>query len=542
MILMTICTICWNEFKWRPNLQVCSNECKLERRRQQYKERVDSKPKEMRICKKCGMEYPVRMGKHTMCLKCLEWTKRGKEKNKIRKCQFCWKRFPERMWWNKFCSEECKIANYNKTRREKNAKNKDTIRLCKRCWRPFIYKGNKIFCWKCSFCKECNKPLLIPHYIFCSIKCSAVWNWKHNYTKMNKNRVEWQIPLTVFDKKSGRSKLCAWARSVYKRDWYKCRICQCKDWINAHHILNVRGYPSQMYNLDNWITLCHNCHHELHNTCGRRWAIDSREYLKGKWIKINLNNSLSNIEIDSLINSLIEKGWWVSTGLVCDKEFCELDNHIHLFPWDYNNNALINRLSHLNWETKRVYHTKVVSISNPLAQEFYEANHTQWRWEINLSYALEKDWVIYACMSFTQKKGIHTLTRFATKSWYRIGHWASKLFKQYISDFNPDYVVSYSDITKTNWGVYDALGFEMEWFCGKSYWWVDQITLKPYRRRACQKQNMHRLPNFDHKYKYLENKRDSFWQQTEKELMETHWYFKVYDAWMRRHVWHKKSS
>ena len=33
---------------------------------------------------------------------------------------------------------------------------------------------------------------------------------------------------------------------------------------------------------------------------------------------------------------------------------------------------------------------------------------------------------------------------------------------------------------------------------------------------------MHKLPSFDHKYKYLEHKKDPFWQQTEKELMETH--------------------
>ena len=128
------------------------------------------------------------------------------------------------------------------------------------------------------------------------------------------------------------------------------------------------------------------------------------------------------------------------------------------------------------------------------------------------------------------------LNRFCSKCWYYIAHWAEKLFKKFLEDYKPDHVISFSDITKHSWWLYNALWFEMTEIQEPSYRRVNLKTWTPYRRRDCQKQRMHRLPWFDNNYKYLEHKEDDFRKQTEAQLMESHWYVRVFDAWMRKHV------
>ena len=55
-----------------------------------------------------------------------------------------------------------------------------------------------------------------------------------------------------------------WRLNVYKRDNYKCRICNedCSGRIIAHHILGWSKYPELRYDVNNGITLCQ-AHHPL---------------------------------------------------------------------------------------------------------------------------------------------------------------------------------------------------------------------------------------------------------------------------------------
>ena len=49
-----------------------------------------------------------------------------------------------------------------------------------------------------------------------------------------------------------------WRLNVYKRDNYKCRLCNkdCSGRINAHHILSWSQFPELRYEVNNGITLC----------------------------------------------------------------------------------------------------------------------------------------------------------------------------------------------------------------------------------------------------------------------------------------------
>lgn len=55
-----------------------------------------------------------------------------------------------------------------------------------------------------------------------------------------------------------------WSRTVKKRDGYKCTKCGNRKQLHAHHIKSFRKDTELRYDVDNGITLCKDCHWNLH--------------------------------------------------------------------------------------------------------------------------------------------------------------------------------------------------------------------------------------------------------------------------------------
>jgi len=95
---------------------------------------------------------------------------------------------------------------------------------------------------------------------------NPMWNC---YGESNPN---WNGGTTKINKLIRNSKqYTKWRDSVYKRDNYTCQNCgaRCGNGkrinLNAHHIKEFSKYPLLIFDIDNGITLCENCHREVHN-------------------------------------------------------------------------------------------------------------------------------------------------------------------------------------------------------------------------------------------------------------------------------------
>lgn len=51
-----------------------------------------------------------------------------------------------------------------------------------------------------------------------------------------------------------------WRKAVLERDKYYCRICHSQDRLEVHHIKRFATHPDIRWNIDNGLTLCHDCH------------------------------------------------------------------------------------------------------------------------------------------------------------------------------------------------------------------------------------------------------------------------------------------
>lgn len=97
---------------------------------------------------------------------------------------------------------------------------------------------------------------------------------------------------------------------------------------------------------------------------------------------------------------------------------------------------------------------------------------------------------------------------------------ASKLFKHFIDNYQPQRIRSFSDRAHTRGTLYSTLGFKYVHSSEPSYVWIDSFTDIAYNRVNAQKQN---IKSFLHDDNIDLNK-------SEKQIMEEHGFLRMYDC------------
>ena len=178
--------------------------------------------------------------------------------------------------------------------------------------------------------------------------------------------------------------------------------------------------------------------------------------------------------------------------------------------------------------SKRIYARNCNIAKLVSTREFLNENHLQGWCQSSYNYALEYDGDIVALMTFGKsrfKKDEIELLRYCCKKDVNVIGGASRLFKHFIEDYNPDKVISYANCEISNGNMYEVLGFNE---IGKSidYWWA-----KNGKRES--------------RYKFMKSKLiEKFPEKSnmsENEIMKSLGYYKVYGVGNLKYEWTNKN-
>ena len=235
------------------------------------------------------------------------------------------------------------------------------------------------------------------------------------------------------------------------------------------------------------------------------------EYIKslGLEIKISQRNVLEDSkELDILIpskNVAVEfdglywhsevkkqdKRYHLNKTIECEKNGIRL---IHVFEdeWDFKKDIVKSRLRCiLNSDVKRIYarNCEIRKVDSETSRNFLDENHIQGGINSSVRYGLYHKGELVSVMAFCKqrknlghkpKNGEYELLRFCNKLNTTVVGGASKLFKHFIEEYNPDTVISYSDRRWNTGNVYKKMGFKFSHYSQPNYFYI--ISQQRYNR------------------------------------------------------------
>jgi hypothetical protein len=142
-------------------------------------------------------------------------------------CTICGKKYyirADRAEASKYCSHKC-------------WSNRRTLRKCEYCGNDITsYFGLK----------------------YCSRKCS-------HSAMVGEKAARWIDGKSLErDRARDGTRLKEWRRLVFKRDGFKCVLCEKGKELHAHHIIEWAKDESKRFDVDNGMTLCIDCHEKMH--------------------------------------------------------------------------------------------------------------------------------------------------------------------------------------------------------------------------------------------------------------------------------------
>lgn len=181
--------------------------------------------------------------------------------------------------------------------------------------------------------------------------------------------------------------------------------------------------------------------------------------------------------------------------------------------------SLINTLHNKN---KRVYarNTTIREISSSEARVFHDEYHIQKSRGAKIHLGLFNNNELLMVSSFGSsrfsKKHDYECIRMTSHKDYTVVGGASKLFKYFIKNYDPSFLITYADLRFGDGQVYDKCGMKFGGYTKPNYWYFNKNTFKIYSRVKYQKHKLSKLlDDFDSsKTEYqnmLNNKYDRIW-------------------------------
>ena len=168
---------------------------------------------------------------------------------------------------------------------------------------------------------------------------------------------------------------------------------------------------------------------------------------------------------------------------------------ISIFDVDWNTNAdkIKMYLKSLLVDNKKVFARKceIKSVDRKVANEFTDKYHLQGHARLSsINYGLYYNDELLSVMSFGRlrlqktEEGQYELHRYCVKDGYTIVGGANRLLKAFEREYNPKYLLSFSDNDYFMGGIYDKLGFTNDGQSTPRYYWF--LNNEEIKREKCQ--------------------------------------------------------
>lgn len=452
--------------------------------------------------------------------------------NPERKCMNCWIILQGTK--RKFCSRKCKSAFRNKTLVE---------RVCENCWTHFMGPYRSIAC-----SDECRKVLKNKTY-----KENFIAKyWVDNPSKLKSSREKFK--QTMIEKywveHPSQSKELIERQHRYFLDKY---------WVDNPMKIKDIAKKSTLWTIQTNMERYWVPYYVMTQDCREANNIISKpnlfytDLLESYWYKVEKEFPLEHYSYDLKIwDTLIEinpfpyhNSTWSPVGdpTPSDYHYNKLklarDNGFRcVMIWDWDNYSKIPYLLEENKQQLYARKCEVKQITREECHNFFESYHLQGdtvKNKNNIYIWLYYNNELVECMSFWlpryNKNYEREILRLCTHKDYRVVWWADKIFKHFLELTNANSVISYCDMSKFDWKVYEQLGFKLlKWNKPSKHWYNE----KEVESRKHITDNLLRQRWYDQIFG------ESYGKGTNNdELMKQRGYVEIYDCGQATFIWTK---
>lgn len=260
------------------------------------------------------------------------------------------------------------------------------------------------------------------------------------------------------------------------------------------------------------------------NTCKVIAPLELDFYSEKYKLGVEFNGSYWHSEIFKKENTHVNK-----TKLCEDKGI----TLYHIFEYDWENpikkSIILSQLNNLLGRNSRKIFARncgIKLVQNKDRDQFLNENHIQGETSSSVNLGLYFQDTLVSLMTFSKPrltdKVEWELVRFCNLKNTTVIGAASKLFKYFLSTYNPKSIISYSDRARTKGNLYPMLGFKFSHCSEPSYvWWKSNNNY--LSRYKCQKK------------KLIEEGFDP--NKTEVQIMRERGYVRIWDCGTKAWIW-----
>ena len=247
-------------------------------------------------------------------------------------------------------------------------------------------------------------------------------------------------------------------------------------------------------------------------------------YIPEKKIAIEFNGDYWHSDIYK------DKKYHQQKTIACAKKGIQL---IHIFEHEWLNikEKIVDILGNKLADNKTLVYgrnTFVKVVNRNDAEAFLNKYHLQGYTNSEINIGIYLNDALLSLMTFGKPRFNtnyqYEIIRYAVKNGINIIGGAEKIFKYFLSNFKPDSIISYVDISKFTGNIYTKLGFIVESITEPNYVWVNPEFNKVLARYNTMK------------HKLIENGLGNK-DQTEDEIMRDLGFYKIYNSGNLKMCW-----